>query len=230
MATRAPSLIPDSTQPTTRATGTQGRSVAPRVSSRIASPGRDQGGHRVPEATGVVRDVMAGVPPPGPRACRASGQPPTGPVAADPALLTAFGMPVARGHTASGSEPEFGGRELGAGHPGADLRERGLPGGGGVVAERREAAVVAGTQPARVDVLCRFQHPVPDLLRRLDPRVDRVGHANEYPLSRLGVSGDGTKDPGPVRFAGELDVEGAGVQAEQARQQAGVVNVSAVGR
>src|SRR6266566_3831527 len=103
---------------------------------------------------------MAGVPPPGPLACPVSGQPPAGSVAADPALLTACRMPLARRHTASGSEPEFGGRELSAGHPGADLRERDLPGGGGVVAERREAAVVAGTQPARVDVLCRFQHPV----------------------------------------------------------------------
>ena len=41
--------------------------------------------------------------------------------------------------------------------------------------------------------------------------------------------GDGGHDPGPVWLAGQLDVEGAGVQAEQGGQQPGVVGVGAVG-
>lgn len=53
-AIRAPSLIADSTQPTTAATGRPGRSVTPRANSRIASPGRDQGGHRIAVAAGLA--------------------------------------------------------------------------------------------------------------------------------------------------------------------------------
>lgn len=45
---------------------------------------------------------------------------------------------------APASDAEFPGRELGSGDPGADLCESGLAGGGGVVAERRKPAVVAG--------------------------------------------------------------------------------------
>jgi len=43
------------------------------------------------------------------------------------------------------------------------------------------------------------------------------------------VLGDGAQNPGTVRLAGQLDVERAGVQAEQAGQQRGVVDVGAVG-
>ena len=37
------------------------------------------------------------------------------------------------------------------------------------------------------DVLGRLEDPVPDFLRRLDPRVDRVDDADEDPLARLHV-------------------------------------------
>src|SRR5215472_2763801 len=57
-----PSLIADSTQPTTAATGTHGRTVVPWANSRAASPGLDQGGHRLPEAAGMARDLIAGPP------------------------------------------------------------------------------------------------------------------------------------------------------------------------
>src|SRR5215831_4612752 len=82
------------------------------------------------------------------------------------------------------SESEFLGRQLGPGHPGLDLRERGLARGGGVVAEWREAAVIASAQAAWFDVLRRLQHAVFHLLRRLDPRVDRVNDPDEDPAER----------------------------------------------
>src|SRR6516164_3402556 len=127
------------------------------------------------------------------------------------------------------SQPKFPGGELGALYAGADLGERGLAAGGGVITERREAAVIAGAQPARFDVGGGFQDPVPDLPGRLYPRVDRVDDAHENTLPWPGVLGDGAQDPGAVRLAGQLDVEGSGVQAEQAGQQPGVVDVGTVG-
>lgn len=113
------------------------------------------------------------------------------------------------------SEPEFLGRQLGAGHPGADFRERDPARGGGVVAEWREAAFIASAQPAWFDVLRRLQHAVFYLFRRLDPRVNRVNHPDEDPLRWLGVLGDEPEHTGPVRLAGQLDIESADVQAEQ---------------
>ena len=53
------------------------------------------------------------------------------------------------------------------------------------------------------------------------------GHTRQLP--RPGVLGDGAQDAGAVRLAGQLDVEGASIQAEQAGQQCGVVDVGAVG-
>lgn len=63
-AISAPSLIPDSTQPTSAATGTHVRTVIPRANSRAASVGLDQGGHRLLEAVSVVRDLVAHRPSP----------------------------------------------------------------------------------------------------------------------------------------------------------------------
>src|SRR6266487_5489764 len=138
-------------------------------------------------------------------------------------MLAAFRMPPGPGPSVSGSEPKFPGGEPGALQPGEDLGERGLAAGGGVIAERGEAAVIAGAEPARFDVGGGFQDPVPDLSGGLHLRVDRVDDAHEDALPRPGVFGDRAEYPGAVRLAGQLDVEGAGVQAEQAGQQSGVV-------
>jgi hypothetical protein len=45
---------------------------------------------------------------------------------------------------------------------------------------------------------------------------------------RPGVPGDGAQDPRAARLAGQLDVEGTGVQAEQGGPQRSVVDVGAV--
>jgi hypothetical protein len=78
-------------------------------------------------------------------------------------------------------------------------------------------------------VLAVLDDPVPDFPGGLNPRVDRVDDTNEDALPLPAVFGDGTKDPGAVRLAGQLDIEAADVQAEQARQQRGVVDPGAVG-
>src|SRR5712691_12930042 len=110
--------------------------------------------------------------------------------AREPAVAQAASHSPGVRTTWTGSEPEFPGRQFGAGHPGADLRERGLASGGGVVPERRETTVIAGAQPARFDELGGFQDPVPYLVRCLHPWVDRVGHADKDLLPRPGMFGD----------------------------------------
>src|SRR5207247_2566039 len=99
--------------------------------------------------------------------------------------------------------PELAGGELGALYAGADLGERCLAAGGGVVTERGEAAVIAGAEPARFDVDGGFQHPVPDLFGGFHARVDRVDDAHEDALPRPRVLGDGAQDPGTVWLAGQ---------------------------
>ena len=71
-----------------------------------------------------------------------------------------------------------------------DLRERDVARRRGVVAEGREAAVVASCRAARRDVLRRLEDAVAHLLRRLDARVDRVDDADEDPLARRQVLAD----------------------------------------
>ena len=80
------------------------------------------------------------------------------------------------------------------------------------------------------DVLGRLEHPVPDLLRRLDARVDRGDDADEDPLVRLHVVADDLQDADAVLLARQGDVEVPDLQLEQAGQQLGVIDVPAVGR
>ena len=80
------------------------------------------------------------------------------------------------------------------------------------------------------DVLGRFEDPVPDLLRRLDARVDRGDDADEDPLVRLHVPPDDPQHAGAVLLARQRDVEVPRLQLEQAGQQLVVVDVRAVGR
>jgi hypothetical protein len=71
---------------------------------------------------------------------------------------------------------------------------------------------------------------VADLVCGLDPRVDWVDHADEDPLSGLRVVADHGQHAARVLLAGELDVEVARVQLQQARQQLAVWDIEAVGR
>src|SRR5437762_2389147 len=73
------------------------------------------------------------------------------------------GMPPARHYRVSRSEPELARGEPGAFYASADLGERGLAAGGGVITERGEAAVIVAAEPGRLDAGGGFQHPVPDL-------------------------------------------------------------------
>ena len=125
---------------------------------------------------------------------------------------------------------EYFRRERGAEHARPDLCERRVAGRRGVVAERREPAVVAGAQLPDRDVLGRLEDPVPDLLRRLDARVDRRDDADEDPLVRLHVLADDLQDADAVLLARQGDVEVPDLQLEQAGQQLGVIDVPAVGR
>src|SRR5712692_5009037 len=128
------------------------------------------------------------------------------------------------------SRPQRAGCQGSSGDAGCDLGERRLAVGGGVVAEGREPAVVRRSKPVERDVLRCFEHAVPDLLRRLHPRVDRVDHADENPLARLDVLFHEAKRPAAVRLARALDVEVGDLQLEQRGQELRVVHVGAVRR
>ena len=88
------------------------------------------------------------------------------------------------------SDPQGLRRHRGPGDPGLDLRERGVARRRGVVAERREAAVVGRAELAGFDEPGRLQDPVADLLGRLDPRVDRVDDADEDPAAAGALAED----------------------------------------
>ena len=98
---------------------------------------------------------------------------------AKPCLFVAFGaiyLPFSRSL-----------REPGPFDARADLRERGLAGRRGVVAEWREPAVVARAELRDRNVFGGLEHAVAHLLRRLDPRIDRIDDADEHHLVRLEV-------------------------------------------
>ncbi len=99
-----------------------------------------------------------------------------------------------------------------------------------VVGERREAAVVGRPELGERDVLGGEEDAIPDDLRRLHLRIDRVGDADEDALIRLQARGDLAEHRFRVALAGQLEVEGARVEIEQSGQQARVVDVGAVGR
>ena len=113
-------------------------------------------------------------------------------------------------------------------HARADLGEGGVAAGRGVVAERREAAIVGGAELGDRDVPRRLEHAIAHFLRRLDARIDRGDDADEDALLGLHVLADDLQHALAVALAGERDVEVADLQLEQARQQLGVVDVGAV--
>ena len=127
-------------------------------------------------------------------------------------------------------DPQLLRGQLRAFDPRADLLERRRAGGvSSLNGENPQSSVV----PSRCDrnELRRFEHPVPNLLGRLDPRIDRVGHADEDPLVRgCQCSAIALQHARPVGLACELEIEAPGLGAEQGRQQRGVVDVGAVGR
>ena len=95
---------------------------------------------------------------------------------------------------------ELVGGHRGALHPGPDLGEGGVPRGGGVVAERARTRSRRRCRAGRAGgMVGRLQHPVADLLGGLDPRVDRVGDADEDPLLGAQVLGDQLERPGRGR-------------------------------
>src|SRR5438128_3907582 len=122
------------------------------------------------------------------------------------------------------------GRERGARHARADLGERRFAVRGGIVAEGRETAVVGRPEPVERNVLRRFQDSVPYLFGRLDARVDRIDHADEYPLAGLDVLLHEAQRLAAVGLTRALDVEVRHLQLEERGQEVCVVHVGAVRR
>ena len=126
-------------------------------------------------------------------------------------------------------------RERLGGHRGAldaraNLGERGLAGGGGVVGEWREPAIVGGPELIDRDVACRFKDAIADELGRLDRRVDRRHHPDEHPLIGLEMPADDLEHVDPIALAGQRHVEVPHLQLEQARQQLRIVDIGTVRR
>ena len=126
-----------------------------------------------------------------------------------------FDIPEQVLEAVTASDPELCLGEARAVDARLDLREGGVAGGRDVVAERREAAVVGRAKPVERDELGRLEHAVADLLRRLDPRVDRVDDADEDPLVRTQVLAAIAAAPAAVGLARELEVEAPRVELEQ---------------
>ena len=116
----------------------------------------------------------------------------------------------------------------GAFDAGADLGEGGVPGGGGVVGEGGEATVVAGAQAVDGQVTGSGQDAVADQFGGLDAGIDRVGDADEGAGLVGKVIGEDGEDLVRFGLAGELHVEGAGLEPEQDGQQGRVVHVKTV--
>src|SRR5438105_15561208 len=123
---------------------------------------------------------------------------------------------------ASSASAQLPRRQRGAGDARADLGECRVPIRRCVVREGRETAIVGRPQPVERDVLRRLQHAVPHLLRCLDLWIDRIDHADENPLTRLGVLLDQAQRPATIRLTGALDVEVGRLELEQRRQRPGV--------
>src|SRR5919198_542289 len=87
----------------------------------------------------------------------------------------------------------------------------------------------AGAELLRGQVFRGLQNPVPDFLRSLDARIDRIDHAHEHPLPRPDGVLDDLEHSGAVALAGELDVHVPNVHAEQVGKKLRVVDVGRVG-
>jgi AcrR family transcriptional regulator len=120
------------------------------------------------------------------------------------------------------------GGEFGSPHPGSDLRERGLARCRQVISEWREPAIVAGPETIGGDDAGGRHYPVAYLLRCLNPRIDRVGDADEDAGIHRSLADGDPQDLSRVALARELQVEVTGLELEQPRQQVSVTDIEAV--
>src|SRR5688572_26729601 len=136
-------------------------------------------------------------------------------------MLSAFLRATERRRVSSSSSKlsarDHSSRELGTTHPGLDFRKRGIASRRGVVAERREAAVIRGAKTLDGDVLRSLEHEVTNFFRGVYVRIDRRHDTNEDLATRPHMLAQHPENALMIALSSQRHAEVAEVQLEEAR-------------
>src|SRR5262249_12474679 len=110
-------------------------------------------------------------------------------------------------------------------HPRPNLREGGIAAGGGVIAERRETAIVGSPELLDRNVLRRFHNTVADFLWSFDPQAHGSDDAHKNPLIRFEVFAYDPQNSRTVLLAGKGNVKISRLELEKPRKQFRVVDI-----